>query len=1168
MIKKIIKYCGWLLLFLVMLLITLFYYFLYSESGSKRLLDYGIKQAAVDLSYQHMTGNLAQGLTFTGLQYAEESATVTIDQLVYQSRWSWFDWHVELERLVIQNMDIQLHESTEQTGSGQPFNGFELPVSIDVKDLSISDVSIQSAAVEHQLEAVKLKASFINDEASVHHLMVAAEQASVTVNGQLNFGVKPAYQLNTEWHGKNADMAMTGQGTVTGDLQQLRLVQHIDLLEGPLLGEFELTGEVNGLLAEPQLDFALQAAQAMTVVDGENVQLNDLQTTFKGAVDAYELSVDTGVNSARLPNSQLVLSATGDSTQLTTQSAQILTPEGQVALQAHLDWQDGLVLDGGLTVQAFNPAQFMTEWPGTVNGQMAFVVKQNEQGLLVNIKDNNLEGDLKGQAFKLQGAATYAAGTFEAEQLLLSLGANNININGQVTEDQVDLNLVLEWLDLSLLEQELQGSAQTTDELSGDVLNPTFTAQWQARDLAYQGDHVAVLTGNSQGVWQQSAETTIAVGSGQVAGQDFTRIDLQQSGWLEQHEVELELRVDDFISKMLITGQYHAKDQATKYQWLGTLQEHVVSINGQQAVSLQEAVTIRVSDRLEVETACWRGQKAGQLCMELAALDQSGGFQGTVTVDAFDLAPWQVMLPEHLSVKGQLMADVAFSYQKNVLDVESNLSLDGGELVVSKGQDIAYKTQIEQFQLDVNSNQQLTSANFSSKMSDGSYIKGQAGIEFKANQGWQIDSQLNGELMATQFLAALTDELSEINGQIAFNGKITGPLAAPLIELQLDQPQGYLKLTRLGTVIEQLALSITTQGLTQRNYQISLTGTNVPEINQGRITSQGTLTLTKGNWQYQGDIGGDNFMLLNLPEIKFNISPTLSISATAQGMDIRGDVLIPYGHVLIQQLPPSTLTNSPDLVIHSAAAENASVYPVTLDIRAKIKEHIELDVIGLKADLAGGIQLKQLRDQNLQGFGELSLMDGSYEIYGQQLNIAEGELTFTGALDNPRLNVKANRKSISGEVVAGVELGGTVNNLQSRLYSEPALPEIEKLSYIMTGRGIDNSGNLDGESLKQAAIILGLNQSSPIFNQIQNQFGIDVLTVRESAATADTVVEAGKKINDKLYVSYNQGLFNRLGFWVLKYRINQFLNLQSTQGEDQSIELVYTRKSQTPKQEK
>ena len=113
----------------------------------------------------------------------------------------------------------------------------------------------------------------------------------------------------------------------------------------------------------------------------------------------------------------------------------------------------------------------------------------------------------------------------------------------------------------------------------------------------------------------------------------------------------------------------------------------------------------------------------------------------------------------------------------------------------------------------------------------------------------------------------------------------------------------------------------------------------------------------------------------------------------------------------------------------------------------------------------------------------------------------------------------------------------------------------------MSGRGIDNSGTLDGESLKQAAIVMGLNQSSPIFNQIQSQFGIDVLTLRESAVAADTVVEAGKKINDKLYVSYNQGLFNRLGFWMLKYRINEFLNLQTTQGEDQSIEIVYTRKA-------
>jgi translocation and assembly module TamB len=449
-------------------------------------------------------------------------------------------------------------------------------------------------------------------------------------------------------------------------------------------------------------------------------------------------------------------------------------------------------------------------------------------------------------------------------------------------------------------------------------------------------------------------------------------------------------------------------------------------------------------------------------------------------------------------------------------------------------------------------------------MADQSHLLLEAKLDKANDQDWLINSTVKGVFNNSQILTELSDEINQSEGQISIDGSVQGPLNQPNINLTLNQVDGFITLTRLGTVLEQLKLSITTQGIKQPIYQIQLSGNNLSSINQGHIASQGTMRLTsEQQWQYKGDITGENFMLLNLPEAKFNVSPKLSILADQQSTDIKGDLAIDYGHVVVKQLPASSIGNSADLQIHSAESEKSVSYPISMNIRANIKQPIALDVIGLVAELTGSIQLIQTKEQSLAGTGVLNLNQGSYEIYGQKLDINEGELTFTGPLDNPRLKVKASRKSISGDVVAGVELGGTVNNLQSRLYSEPTLSDIEKLSYIMTGRGIENSGSLNGDQLKQAAIVMGLNQSSPIFSQIQSQFGIDVLTVKESAVAADTVVEAGKKINDKLYVSYNQGLFNRLGFWVLKYRINQFLNLQTTQGEDQSIELVYTRKADT-----
>ena len=59
------------------------------------------------------------------------------------------------------------------------------------------------------------------------------------------------------------------------------------------------------------------------------------------------------------------------------------------------------------------------------------------------------------------------------------------------------------------------------------------------------------------------------------------------------------------------------------------------------------------------------------------------------------------------------------------------------------------------------------------------------------------------------------------------------------------------------------------------------------------------------------------------------------------------------------------------------------------------------------------------------------MVSGTYAAYGQKLAIERGVINFTGAYDNPGLNIRAVRKRPEGEelsetnVEAGVEVRGT-----------------------------------------------------------------------------------------------------------------------------------------------
>ncbi len=1185
MIKKSIKLMAWLLMLLLVLGVALGVFVLYSQSGSRLAINQAIKFAEVDVRYDSIEGNLAHGLRINNFKYSDQSIDVSAEFLSYKSNWSWFNRHVELAEVSVKMVDVVLKETAQPATASSPFTGLTLPLSIDLQGLTINQLTIKSGTTTEHIDSVVLLADIQTEQAIINDLQINAATYGLQMAGDIAYGEGLSYDLTTQWQAQLEEQQVNGQGGLQGDLNQLQ-ISHDLLLDSELLsGQFKLNGSVTALQQTPSLAVTFASSSAVLAFNQQTINFENLEAQINGHLNAYHITLDSAVKQTDLPTSQITLRAQGDSQQLSTEKFQVKTSEGAIELSVVMSWQDQFALNSQVVVKNFNPQQILNDWPGMINGQLQLAINVNEHDeLSIDASNNLITGQLKGEPFKLMGAAHYSKNTLATDKLILLLGENQIIINGEVSPTAVTLTADLVWPDLSVLDQELSGELHGSIHISGDHLKPQIDAQIRAQALHYLDYRVAELVLNSQGQWQQSVKTEITATNASWGEKQISSVTVKQSGWLDKHQVDVQLEMPDLSSFFSLTGQFQAASQAagmppTKAQWQGQLKTHELIIESGKKIKLQAPIAIMIAEQISIEPGCWQGVEAGTLCLNLNDISQDKAhYQGSFTVESFSLIPLQIFLPDQLEIKGKLSGKAEFELQQNKFNIDSNISLNEGEMTLRSADQITYQTAIELLAVKASTNNQQVVLSIESKLADQSYIQLQGKLNHLPNQptaadqqaltplqsqlqAWQIEASVDGVFNGTELITELTDEVKEMQGQLKITGTIVGDLLKPDIDVAFSQPAGYLTLTRLGTIIEQLNISINTEGLRQPVYLIQLSGRNVADVNQGNFSSQGKLTLSKQQWEYSGDLKGDNFMLMNLPEIKFNVSPDLQVTANQLTTHISGDVLIDYGHVIIKQLPPSTISNSADMEIHSTEAVERVDYPVTLNINAKIKEHIKLDVIGLNAELTGDIQLNQGLDRNIKGVGVLNLNDGSYEIYGQKLDITAGELTFTGPLDNPRLNVKASRKSNSGEVVAGVNLGGTVNNLQSDLYSEPSLSDLEILAYIMTGQGLEGSGNLTGQQLQQAAIVMGLNKSSPLFNQIQSQFGIDVLTIKEAATAADTVIEAGKKINDKLYVSYNQGLFNRVGFWVLKYRLNQYLNLQTTQGDDQSIELVYTRKA-------
>ena len=99
---------------------------------------------------------------------------------------------------------------------------------------------------------------------------------------------------------------------------------------------------------------------------------------------------------------------------------------------------------------------------------------------------------------------------------------------------------------------------------------------------------------------------------------------------------------------------------------------------------------------------------------------------------------------------------------------------------------------------------------------------------------------------------------------------------------------------------------------------------------------------------------------------------------------------------------------------------------------------------------------------------------GEYRAYGQRLDIERGIVRFTGAVDNPALDILAIRPNMLQRV--GVQVTGNALAPYVRLYAEPDMPDAEKLSWLVTGRASAGSG-AEAALVQQAALALLASRS-------------------------------------------------------------------------------------------
>jgi translocation and assembly module TamB len=355
----------------------------------------------------------------------------------------------------------------------------------------------------------------------------------------------------------------------------------------------------------------------------------------------------------------------------------------------------------------------------------------------------------------------------------------------------------------------------------------------------------------------------------------------------------------------------------------------------------------------------------------------------------------------------------------------------------------------------------------------------------------------------------------------------------------------------------------------------------IAKEHQGTLEASGTVKFPSLEGVVQ--VRMEKFPLLQRADRWLIATGGANMVYTPERAQLNGAAVVDAGFIDVSRRDAPTLSD--DVVVHrrtdaprDAAASERSRFVFDFDVTADLGPAFVLRGGGLDARIAGELRVRHEGKGLVRATGTLNTRDGTYQGYGQNLAIRRGRVLFNGPIDNPGLDILALRTGLPVDV--GLSVTRTAQNPLVRLYSDPAMPEFETLSWLVLGRQPEE-GRGDNAALATAALGLlgGGGESMP--TTLARRLGIDEFTVRSGTSASTTsllprqavagrlrsdgtntltsdIVTIGKRLTDDITLSYEQVVGGAGGIAQLAYRLSRRLSVVARAGTDNALELVYS----------
>ncbi|QLB21383.1 tubulin-binding protein [Vespertiliibacter pulmonis] len=1070
----------------------------------------------------------------------------------------------------------------------------KLPVNLNIDDFNAKNIQIaqqireseksdQDEAVSTQslvnISSVNLALKSDEKSLALSNLDIQTDKGNISGKGSLN--LIDNYPLN--WQLK-AD---------TPELKELKLpANQVDLtISGELFGKTVLNvntrGAVNAQiegsvqLSAPKtpLDLTIKSDQIKYPFIAEKGQdplvLKDVDLKLSGDLLNYQLDSHLAISGMGMPNGDLQLNGKGGLTQFELEKLSLNILQGQANLVGKVDWSNGIEWTSNAHLAGINTRSLLPEWAAMLSGDMKTTgyAGRGKQGdeWGVAVSEIDLSGVLLNKPLQLKGELTADSNTLlSVPNANLIYGENKIGLKG-VLGDKSDFLLDIKAPNLQGLVPNLKASVNGLVHLQGKITEPFLDLDLVANNVSYEQTSLKQLTAKGKITTEKTIQGNIDLALSQLSHGDIklAMANLQLSGSETNHSLKLVSKGDPIGANLQISGKFDRLQQI----WQGQLSNVLIQSPQPLIGEWKNDKPIQISYRnkqvqANISSHCWHNPKLN-LCFPTTF---NAGLEGKVPfeIKSFDLITLQELLDKESQISGIVSAkgDIAWFENKSPilnLDLASN-----GVKFIQKNGGRNFPISLSPLTLKAN----LVDNNLKLKTDIRVENNGRVVSDLMMKDIMNtraLSGSLNIEQINLSLIKPLLTNGESVDGNLNARLTLGGNALSPLLF-------GNLQLSGLKAHSNAMPFDVTGGNLTANFNGVSSTLKGNIQTKESNLVLEGDANWKRLDAWHTRISAKANRFRVNIPSIaKVDISPNIEVKATPKELVLSGNIDVPWARISVEELPESAVSVSADEVIMDGTAKDKQVTlplknlpqdgkgmaikaNITVNIGQDPKEAVKIDAYGFKSDLKGILKVRQ-GSKGLGLYGQVNVLNGTFASFGQDLVVRKGVISFTGMPSQPTLDIEAIRNPEAMEdqnVVAGVKITGIADSPDVKVFSSPSMSQDQALSYILTGRSLENSGDAGSSNSIAAALIgMSLSKSSKLVGGVGSAFGISDLNVTTAGIGDNTKVVVSGSLTPKFKVKYGVGIFAPLTELTLRYRLAPSLYLQWISSINQAVDLLY-----------